>query len=263
MENVLCTFSGPNGDILWSLPTVRAISQMVGTKVDFAMMPYYDSLITLIEHQPYVRKAFTVPDWIRWHSNFGDQPWHPPKTVEQGYDRCFHLTYQSHPALGDQRYYLIDFTAHQQGIKLKDPLPFLSVGQVCPDKPTVAYAFNTQYAELKLQFLEHLKAKLPEYRFENVAELPWLQAAAWIKWSVCFVGCRSSNYVLAHGVGQPHIFVYEPHPSRHASGNFGDIFGCPYGMEVMGPFALPPDVQADFAASTVKTWQVKKENVLV
>lgn len=233
MTRVLCTFSGPFGDILWSLPTVRAISQMLGQKVDFATMPEYKSLKELLAFQPYIRDTFIIPDWHCEGSPHGNQPWNPPANRVKDYDRCFHLTYRAHPGIGGKRLPLIDFIADQQGIKfIENPLPFLETRKDFGYErvmPYVAIAFNPLYNELKTKFYgEVLKAGV---LLQDVSTLSWLDAATVIKYAKGFVGCRSSNNVLAHGVGQKNIFIYEPHPNRKASGQFGDVFGCPYGQE--------------------------------
>ena len=78
MSRYLCTFSGQYGDAIWSLPTVRAISQMVGEPVDFAIMHQYSSLVKLFRMQSYISEAFGVDYWLQVHNNHGAQPWHPP-----------------------------------------------------------------------------------------------------------------------------------------------------------------------------------------
>lgn len=277
MSKILCTFSGEYGDILWSLPTVRAVAQITDGKVDFACMPDYVSLLPLIQAQPYIDKAFVIPEWIKWHSNHGAQPWHPPKAQTNDiYERCFHLTYQSHPGLGGARLPLIDFTAHQQGMKLKDPLPFLFVPFVEEDKcgdvefkrlcdGVVAVAFNAQYVELKKQFMDELyrHPKMKRTGFVDTTVYPWLEAAKEIKNATCFIGCRSSNYVIANGVGQKNIFTFEPHPARNMYGQLGDIFGCPYNSEVSAPTNMPVSAQVEMAAQHIEEWlkQSKGEKV--
>src|ERR1700739_3708930 len=110
MAKYLATFSGKFGDILWSLPTAKTISEvLLGSKVDFCMMSAYKSLIPLLEQQPYIDKAFVAEDWTFWHDNYGMQPWHSPKRVHDGYDRVWDLAYKSHPGIGSVAMPLIDF----------------------------------------------------------------------------------------------------------------------------------------------------------
>ena len=236
----LCTFSGKFGDILWSLATVDAIGKMLGEYVDFACMPQYESLIPLIQAQPYVEKAFTIPEWVCTGSPHGDQPWQPPQTVNlRSYDRQYHLTYKGHPGItpGMPRMPLIDFIAWQQGIKfVKSPVPFLTYDCVLPTWTSpevfgvgfVAYAFNSDYADQKKRFLESVEQAGTGLNFVDVGKQSWLMASLLLKRAVAFVGCRSANWVLACGVGQKNIFTYEPNPARNKWGMFGDVFGCPY-----------------------------------
>jgi hypothetical protein len=281
---VLCTFSGKYGDILWSLPTARQIAKDIACDpVDFAMMPYYESLCPLIEAQEYIRRCFVIPDWIRTHSNHGDGPWEAPTFKEQYegrewtatvgrhedftagylYDKVYQLTYKAHPGISAPSMALVDFVAYQQGIQLQQPVvPFISTGKKRmwhENGLMVAVAFNEQYDELKKQFIRELAARVGEMTRENhytvdlhdVANLPWLEAAQVIEDADLFIGCRSANWVIAMGLGKQTI-TYEPHPSRHASCHLGKVFGCPYGQEYPLPYMMPPAVAAEAAAGMIR-----------
>jgi hypothetical protein len=203
MSNTLCTFSGKYGDILWSLPTAKYISEkLVGAKVDFGIMPYYESLLPLLRAQPYIENAFVIKDWIRTHSNHGDQPWQPPfqqigDTVRinaflrhegdqdifeiNSYDKAYHLSFKGHPGITAPSMQLIDFVAYQQGISFANynPIPFLEapdcfdqfnivhltsgrMTDVMREGRLIAYAFNEQYGEPKRQFFEALWSELKD-----------------------------------------------------------------------------------------------------
>lgn len=274
MSRYLTTFSGRFGDILWSLATVKRISQTVNEKVDFCCRPDYESLIPLIQMQPYIDKAFVDHNWKLWHSNHGDQPNIPQDHVEleKPYERTWHLTYQSHPGINSDKMALIDFVAHQQGMRLIEPVcPWITVdeerltsqkeyanGTLQRDDAYVAYAFNTQYAQEKAIFFEGLKVRLPEVTWWDISQMPWELAARVVKNAACFVGCKSGNYVLANAVAQKNLFIFEPHPGRHTHGHLGDIFCNPHWPERLGPILMPTLVQADMAASFIKTWREEK-----
>jgi len=280
MSKYLCTFSGKFGDILWSLPTAKFISEkIVNSKVDFCVMPYYKNLLPLLAAQPYIEHAFVKEDWLRTHSNHGDQPWQPPDTIKfkpyepQEYERMWHLTYKGHPGITAPNMPLIEFVAYQQGICFNDwnPIPFIapsedveelatpihfSSGQlpdVILEKRLVSYAFNDQYPEPKQKFFEKLWHVTREdgLEFFNVGELGWREAAWIISKSIAYVGCRSADWVLAMGLGQE-TFTFEPHPSRHKDCHLGRVFGSPYGREFALPFALPPEVAAEACASMLR-----------
>jgi hypothetical protein len=276
---ILTTFSGRYGDILWSLPTVRAICKSLipfSANVDlypemhFGIMPQYRSLLPLLNAQPCIDKAFVIENWECSGSPCGDQPWEAPVPKEfcpncdhgvinsklcetcsgagyitSEYDKVYHLTYRTHPTK-DQP--LIDFIASQQGIVLKDPIPFISVPSFIADTPekldklavidyirfhpTIAYAFNDSMIDLKEKQIQFFKDSLEPFglKFKDVSKLPWLEAAYIINASICFIGCRSANYVLACGLGK-RVFVYEPNIARSKYGLWGTTFTCPYASE--------------------------------
>jgi hypothetical protein len=252
---ILTTFSGRHGDILWSLPTVRAICKSLipfSANVDlypemhFGIMPAYRSLLPLLNAQSYIDKAFVIENWECVGSPCGDQPWKAPFHIlvdgtyyatedpvegrELYYNKVYHLTYRTHPTK-DQP--LIDFIASQQGIVLKDPIPFLSLPEhnfKGVDHPLISYAFNESMMDLKEKQIQFFKDNLPDFGFIDVSKVPWLDAAAITNKSVCFIGCRSANYVLACGLGK-RVFVYEPNIARSKYGPWGTTFTCPYANE--------------------------------
>jgi hypothetical protein len=270
MGKTLCTFSGKYGDILWSLPTARQIARVLTAgQVDFAVMPYYENLLPLLQAQPYIDKAFIISDWLRTHSNHGDQPWQPPIHVQREYERYYHLTYKGHPGITAPSMPLIDFIAWQHGFRFTEREPFIDVPDcseqfsiihlssgrftdVVKENRLITYAFNEQYDQMKKEFFEHLWQLLKdEFEFFNAGSAKWVEAAWAIKNSLTYVGCRSANWVMAIGTGQSTI-VYEPHPARHASGHLGAVFGYPGVNELALPFGAPPKVCAEAAASVIR-----------
>lgn len=269
MSKILCTFSGKLGDILWSLPTVRKLAQIHGAPVDLGIMPQYVSLLSLLEHQEYIDKAFVIDNWILQHSCHGDQPWEAPSL--QGYDKTYHLAYRRHPRSNEP---LIDFIAMQQGLVLDEPVvPFINQNKWFAIPTTeyekelarslsafdlrfgdyVAIAFNVDYAPEKLLFLQTLFGD-GNVVFVDVTKLSWDIAAFVIASASCYIGDRSSNWVLANGVGQKNIFIYEPHPNRHAQGQLGQTFGNPHWHEVYSPFFASPTEAAEIASRQIGIW---------
>lgn len=242
---VLCTFSGKNGDILWSLPTARQISKQQGVPVDFAIMPYYKDLLPLIQYQSYIGKAFAVEDWYCQNSHYGDQPWSPPAHVGDGYDIVIHLGYRSHPGGANNVDALIDFIAKQQCVCLDNPIPFIETPEW--EGPShFAYGFNFYGYDIKKGLIDTVSKEVGGVWIDS-GKLPWLEAASCIKSATGFIGCRSSNNVLAHGVGQKHIFIIEPDDTR-----MNKIFGCPYGSPEIHP---PKGQEIPTAIYHVKSWR--------
>ena len=208
------------------------------------VMPTYVSLLPLLENQSYISKAFVNETWLCTGSPHGDQPWLPQNSgeLEWGYDKTYHLGYRFHPGIHYTGKALVDFIAGQHDFVLEEPVcPFVE-GISEPPQRIIAYSFNQDYAEEKKRFWEIVK-EATKLETVNVSNLPWHAAAEVINSAAAYIGCRSSNYVLAHGVAQRNIFVYEPHPHRHKDA-FNNVFGNPHWHEEILPLNISPEVAA-------------------
>lgn len=251
MSDVLCTAPGKLGDILWALATVREISRIHGKKVDFVTMPEYAPLGALLREQSYIDKAGVVLDWRKEHSNYGDQPWRPPREVEKGYWKTYHLGYRRPPGVPAPQP-LIDYVAWQQHLLLREPVvPFITVpGHEKPEGRWAAVGFNEQHAEEKAEFCKELQGWTEGIEWVDVTKKPWVEAARAIQQAELFVGCRSSNWVLACGLGKETI-TFEPNVQRHGASQSGRLFGCPYAQETQIPGGLTAMEAAKVAAEAV------------
>jgi len=104
---VLCSMPGKTGDILWSLPTCRAIADAAEEPVDLLLSHQYGnvSLRKLIEGAPYISQTYADPLW----SVQDTAPLSPSRPREmirpdsQGigpgapYDKTIHLGYETWP----------------------------------------------------------------------------------------------------------------------------------------------------------------------
>jgi hypothetical protein len=246
---ILCTFPGKFGDILWSLPTVRAISRNVNEPVDFMVMQPYLSLTPLLEAQSYINKVIVNDAWLCTGSPHGDQPWEPQNNnmLLTEYDSVVNLGYRYHPGICYIGKQVIDFLAHQQNITLEEQVcPFIEVKSEYGGG--IAYAFNPEYPDEKKRFWDIINnaCGLPVV---DVTQLPWHAAAEVINSAMCFIGDRSSNYVLAHGVAQKAIYVYEPNPSRNYRA-FHNVFGNDHWLESN----CYPDNSPEQSAQVVVEW---------
>lgn len=98
---ILATMPGRYGDILWALPTIRAISEAYGVPVDVGMAPKYGSIATLIEAQPYVGVAGPLDYWAI-EETAPISPRIPPDLrlldgITRYYDAVYHLGYEGWP----------------------------------------------------------------------------------------------------------------------------------------------------------------------
>lgn len=254
---ILCTFPGKFGDLIWALPTVRAIAEVVGEPVDLVIAGAYGSIVPLIQRQSYIGQAFADSQWVV-QNTAPMTPRMPERVIAHEYDQVFHLGYRGWPKTDLPRETWACFAAQAVG----DP-EFLgrAVVHFSLDRPWIiathtvnqadwarAYAvgFTDEHFELKYGLTELLRMRWvdetcgqrgsvnlstsPRWNAEAAAPWEgwsWESAAAWLANTPVFLGCNSALHVLARALGVP-VVMMEPNPHRH-----NDIF-YPYGKSGKG-----------------------------
>lgn len=246
---ILASMPGRSGDIIWSLPTVRALSQTFDTRVCLQISAKYGSLAALIRRQPYIDTVFVDDDWLV-QETAPMTPRCPPwilqddaaghiyrytETEPNAYDHVFHLGYSTWPRpdlardiydRADAIYHHIIGPGHLAPLDLSTPW-ILPPWDTLPPQD-LAIGFTDEHFELKYGLyllifsrLFSLKQQIVNVstspRWQAEAEQPgygWEGAAAWISQSTLFVGCCSALHVLAVALGKP-VIVVEPNPHRH------------------------------------------------
>lgn len=235
---ICCTFPGKFGDILWALPTVRAISEYYQTPVTLVISGKYGSLKRLIEDQVgYIEDVVVDHAW-EVVETAPMTPRTPPLGVPGIYDRVYHLGYDSWPS--QPLPYEIERIAQMAWVEAQ---PF---GRIDLQRPWIkvsalpardlAVGFSDEWFELKTGV-----ADLLSYRFRDRAlwtstqtgrtiiycngnnrwaqEGPWLyakewhEAACWISSARVLLACNSALHVLGVAVGTP-VVVMEPAEAR-------------------------------------------------
>ena len=244
--SIACTFPGKFGDLLWALPTVRAISETYGEPVYLVVSQMLATIVPLLKLQPYIRDAVSLSDWAV-QNTAPMSPRVPPFESYGQHDRIFHLGYEGWPLKPlPHEVAAIAYTQYPgDGISLFTGIdlqrPWITINDSYPPI-AVAVGFTDEHFELKygiwsLLSRHRLAAELggswlslsgiPGSRWNleggHVAG-DWIQAAADIKHSTVFLGCCSALHVLSAALGKPTV-VMEPNPHRHHP-----IF-WPYGIE--------------------------------
>lgn len=249
--NLLCTHPGRHGDLLWALPTIRALAEKYGEPATLLISAKYgsDGFLDLLNQQPYLA-AIRATDWQIEES----APIHPriPPTLPPA-DRIFHLGYTGWPsqslphetALIAYRQ-LVDYGETRFDIDLDRPwITHREQGR----GQEIAIGFSDEYFELKYGLCELLDLQWatdmqwdvcdhcgqdrpsdqlaywpsarPGSRWETEARCrpaSWIEAAQTIAQAQVFLGCNSALHVLAVGLGKPCV-IMEPNPQR-----WNDIF---------------------------------------
>jgi hypothetical protein len=254
--NILCTHPGRHGDLLWALPTVRAL-HAAGHQVTLALSEKYSSLAPLIRQQEYVQYVHVLPEWeIR-----EDAPITPrspgvftniPNILE--INHVVHLGYDGWPSVALPYYVYLTCQREHPDLPIA-PLdlerPWITATSY-PHGAEVVVGFSDEWFELKLglvvltaqdrrcSILEAPHSRWAQEIRENICDgvegfeeviADWERAARYIASANLFLGCCSALHVLACAVGTPCV-IAEPAEARH-----NPVF-WPYGKD--GPRVLAP-----------------------
>jgi hypothetical protein len=219
----LVTFPGRAGDLLWALPTVRAISQALGEKVGLQIAGEFASLAPLIAQQPYIEYVWSDSRWSLTPPDEWQAPAGEPLATRHP-EQVIHLGYRGWP---DQP---LAQCIYAQGQRSSDealpPLdletPWITVEPMVEVEPLISVGFTEQWFELKYGVLSlTLDGRcLPCFtagRWTTEAwysPTTWLEAAQRIAASRLFFGCCSAPHVLAVALGKSCVLV-EPCEMRH------------------------------------------------
>ncbi len=254
---VLATMPGRFGDILWALPTVRALREAYGGPIDFLTSIKYGNLLPLLQRQPYIGQARALCEWAV-QETAPMTPREPPMEILQGeYDAVYHLGYEGwpQPTLAEdiwrratQQYERVQ-EAHP--LRLDLTRPWITPPAITTVEPRrVWVAWSEEWFELKVGILACLSQRFPALEFwwlrpeggrygevdrlvegiwtepyhnlrphalgGNVAMMRcgWAEAASLGASCQVYLGCLSSQWVLANGLGIRCVVV-EPNSQRH------------------------------------------------
>lgn len=179
---ILVTHPGRHGDILWALPTVRAISRWASAKVDFMTSKKYGRICDLLNAGAgdYIGYAWGDPAWeieegapitprvpplpIKYLApGVGPVPGHE---VELRYDRIIHLGYPGWPSFPLAQETLL--TAEQQmgnqvAAYFDLDAPWLKVKAAKPEGTSViALGWSEEWIELKMGITSALAQRFAE-----------------------------------------------------------------------------------------------------
>lgn len=224
--STLCTFPGRYGDLLWSMPSIRAISEQRGEPVSVAIAGEFASLLPLLAQQPYIRRVHALSWWSLTPPNEWESPIDLSGPDWRDYDELIDLGYRGWPTLP-----LPYEIAQQAKVEIDLSRPWITVDG--PGMPLdVAVGFTETWFELKFGLLvaiEHLlypspsliQLTLPKTRWTTETAryagvsvvVDWLEAARAIRNADLFFGDCSALHVLAVAIGTP-VVLCEPMEAR-------------------------------------------------
>lgn len=242
--SVLCTFPGRYGDLLWALPTIRALSRRIHAPVDLMIAGEFRSILPLLQAQaqvdelyrpaPYLGRVWADPQWA-----MGSTKAETPTPPALPYDFVFHLGYRDWPkrALPFEtldnlnRYSEITGSRWTRFWPLADEeldlqTPWITLPPTTFDayKSGVTIGWSDTHFELKYGITLLLQAHT-NWGLDKIGNNPRGQAEArWVPqtWeettqriatAQVFLGCCSALHVLAVAVGTP-VVLMEPMEAR-------------------------------------------------
>jgi hypothetical protein len=235
---VLCTFPGKFGDLLWALPTVRAISRRIGAPVDLLLARELQAIVPLLRSQPYLGAVATECAWVT-RDTAPRSPRTPPLVAYPGYDRVIHLGYRDWPLPDVVRH--TRETANEVCRLREEELTLDEPWIQAPDRttypfPALAIAFTDEHFELKFGLttlvlesfartysdLGYRILTTPGSRWDGETWQPMRGKCPtdWSGYATAFTGASvvltdcSAPHVLAVAMGKP-VVVMEPNPHRH------------------------------------------------
>jgi len=231
---ILCTFPGRAGDLLWALPTVRAIAESAGDPVGLQISGEFAPMVDLLCQQPYIRMVYADTNWnlSDWKERGLEHDWQPPAVA--GYDQVIHLGYRRWPELPLPYEIFNNAVEHAPLALLPAPdldRPWIQVRLWQEATPLpLTIGFTECHFETKVGLLALLQGRTqtpeegflavmlaaPGSRWVTEADYPpieWLEAARRIAASKALLADCSALHVLAVAIGVPVVCV-EPMEAR-------------------------------------------------
>lgn len=238
---ILTTFPGRYGDLLWSLPAIRAVAQANGGQVDLQIAGEFASLLPVLQEQAYLRYVWAEPTW----SMTPPEEWRAPITEGKAerYDRVIHCGYRGWPEHALPQHVCLGVKASYPSLEIA-PLDLTTLWIDHMQTPTawfagspkIAVGFTECHFELKYGLFwllrDHwhgwdVKACMGGGRWANEARetfRSWREAAGTVAQCDLFLGDCSALHVLAVAMGK-RVVIVEPMEAR-----WNPIF-YPYGMD--------------------------------
>lgn len=232
---VLVTFPGRYGDLLWALPSIRALSRRIGAPVDLHVAGEFASIVPLLQAQPYLGEVQARVDWVLEPPEEWDCP---IRSADLSYNARVHLGYRGWPSqplpletLGNLNQSLFSRTPEAwftpADLYLQEPWIILPPG-ACLDQdgpPVCAVGFSETHAELKRGLLDLLEVRVhvvthPHTHWACHKRLAWVTCVgSWVyqashlqRATVALCDC-SALHVLAVALGTP-VLLMEPIEAR-------------------------------------------------
>lgn len=218
---IAITHPGKFGDVLYSLPIVKWLCDKHNCCADFWTSYYCVPLKRLLEYQPYIDSFLINYDYKIKHTNSGVQPWKVP-VPEIDYSQIYHLGFKTVIPPNPN---LLNFMAKDVGApnnlpiqykfpKIETAKKYIIVAPRAQTLPVNENIFIDIIKKLSKKFLIVQvggKGDFVGKIGKDLTGLDFLETTSWLAGCVAFVGCRSSQLVLAEGFNIPRFILQDGH----------------------------------------------------
>lgn len=237
---IACSMPGKLGDLLYSLPTVRHISKILGEKIDFWTSNYCSSAVELLKKQSYINEVFIAQNYQIQHDQCGLQPW--LLKPEKDYDRIYHMGFRHYP-----QGRLVDYFSDIHGFTLADKTikydfePLTSPGGYKVVSPGRNPILKPIFGEIIKHFVDSgnvvVQIGPPDELiniFPTININGMYESLAYLNNCDFFFGTLSANLVLANGFPCKKIVLCEKerhNPAHDIQSDSHNYIDCKSSME--------------------------------
>lgn len=252
INNILVTFPGKMGDLIYSLPAIISLREHFGCSIDYQTSEYCRPAISLIKSQPCIEDCFIDPDYVLENFYYGCQP--PLMSEPPGYDRVFHLGFRKEIFGGDIHKSPLLITPYitlekEYGIKLEKKIggKYLFLDEADKGNYTVLVGFGESmrvqfrrwqrpwYRRFWRKIARNIEGELiilarqEEENFyrrfggEIFCPRDLLETANVINNARCYIGIQSVSAAIADGLKSPRL-VLDYFDNAPTAGKNSDVF---------------------------------------
>jgi hypothetical protein len=212
---MIVTMPGKLGDALYSLPTIKLLSEIRGEKITFWTSPYCKPLKTLFEAQRCVKDVFIDNQYAYQHDNLGMQPWRMQNAELVGQE-VIHLGFRGYPPCSLPLYMLrlAGFDTSEQKVEASMVLDYTITRKIEGDYIVLApKTLNPQFEELwRALTTEYKVVSIGTEYFPGTIDmtgLDFLETCAIIDNAKLYAGTLSAMLALANFFNVPKIVPYD------------------------------------------------------
>jgi hypothetical protein len=206
MNKIAVAMPGKMGDVLYCLTAVRWLCKKHNAVADFWTSEYCRPLKRLMEYQSCIDQFLINEDYVMDHMGLGIQPWYLPVPNENEYEAVYQAGIREVPQM-----YIPDHICKSLDIPMNQKVYYEYEDMATLDKEYIIVAPRGEdFWTPLIKDLDNGPSKVNIVQIGAKGDyvgdigidktgLDFLETTAWIAKSKVFMGCASSQLVIAEG----------------------------------------------------------------